>query len=90
MSLPEKFFKERYRKFLESAHKEAHSFLWPPMAQWIALKNTENLANPPTRVLMYRNFREIYPPEMPQPKPQRFLFFDYRVNQEKLKQAVGS
>jgi hypothetical protein len=87
MSIPVKFVNERYRKYLESAHKEAHSFLWPPLAQWIALEAHREEGQPPSRVRLYRNFREIYPPGLPQPAEERFLFFDYNVNQEMLLSA---
>lgn len=89
LPIVEKYFKERYRKFLERGINQA--MFWPDFAQRVALLNYDDPANPPVSVKLRRNERIIQPPGKPQPKDfTRKVYFDYQVDQRRLKRDAGS
>jgi hypothetical protein len=59
-----KYFKERYRKFLERAHHKNHAWIRPRFALRIAVKNYTDPNNPPVKVELHRH-EAIVPPNMP-------------------------
>ena len=85
LSIPEKFVKERYRKFYERANADNYSYLWPQFGLRIAYEN-DNPQNPPVRVIMKRHWRPIAAPgEKQAEKYNEFVYFEYEVDQEALK-----
>lgn len=60
LSLRERFFKERYRKYEESLQSNEHSDLWPDAARHIARLNNNN-ANPPQTVMLVARWSDIIP-----------------------------
>src|SRR5579862_7446895 len=67
LSLPEKYVKERYRKFFERAHVDDYQYLFPPVAQRIALLNYNDPRNPPVKVALRRHWLGIEAAGTPQP-----------------------
>ncbi len=91
LSLFSKYIKERYRKFYERAHSEEYQYLWPQFAQYIALLNEQNPANPPVQVVLQRHWRTVAAPGKPQPEAyQSFAYFTYKVDQAKLNHDAQS
>lgn len=91
MNVFEKYFKERYRKYLERMNTDATD-RWkrPTFAQRMALLAYRDPSDPPVRVLLRRHYRSM--PGMDKPVPQDYtidIVFDYFVDQEKLKQDAG-
>lgn len=66
LSIPEKYLKERYRKFYERASMGLNSYLWPPFAQRIALEAYTRPDDPPVEVRLRIHERIIKPPDQPQ------------------------
>ena len=88
MPIWEKYFKERYRKFVENTHSVRHK--WPPIAARIAYLSYSDPENPPVRVDLFRHWKEILPP--PEPPPDEYsvyLFYKYTVDLEKLRSDAG-
>jgi hypothetical protein len=54
-----KYFKERYRKFLERAHTEDFKWMWGRFALRIAYENYHDPANPPDKVELWRNWFKV-------------------------------
>lgn len=79
MSLPDRFIRERYRKYLETAHKESAAFLWPPLARWMGERAATDPSDPPVRVRLYRHWREVLPPPERLGPESEFLFYDHRM-----------
>lgn len=91
LGIVEKYFKERYRKFLERAHLEQYQYLWPTFAQRIALEATTDPANPVVAVTLRRHWRMVQPPEKPQPTEySRYDYFTHVVDLEKLRRDLRS
>lgn len=81
LSIPERYYKERYRKFVENLQEERNSALWPDAARHLA-RMYENPANPPEIVMLVRYWSDIPPPTKGpyRPAPERArIFFEYRV-----------
>ncbi|HRF59027.1 MAG TPA: hypothetical protein PLH94_03825 [Fimbriimonadaceae bacterium] len=90
LSIPVKYFKERYRKFLERAHVDDNAWLRPRFAQRIALEAFEDPQNPPTRVVLRRHFRKVLPPHRVTPDGYTVVeYFDYPVDQAQLRKEAG-
>jgi hypothetical protein len=60
LSLKERYFKERYRKYEENLANDANSGLWPDAARHIARLN-DNGANPPQTVMLVARWSNIIP-----------------------------
>ncbi len=85
MSLGEKYFKERYRKFTEHFDNNEGSWKWPTLAQWMAYISYDDPNNPPTLVVMRRHWRNVKPMnETPQANYNDYSFFRYVVDRRKL------
>jgi hypothetical protein len=95
LSLTERYFKERYRKFVENTHPEAYSYKWPPIAQRVAYLSYRGDGNFPTMVTLRRHFKTI-PPTNPIPPVEGYTapeyvtypFFTYMVDIKKLQGQV--
>jgi hypothetical protein len=91
LSIPEKYVKERFRKFDERAGEPKHSYFWPPFGQWIALQMYSDPLNPPTKVRLRRHWLRVAPPGKPQPSEYKVDdYFTYVVDQEKLRSDKAS
>jgi hypothetical protein len=86
LSIPEKFMKERYRKFYERVNQDQHPQLWAPFAQRIANLN-DNPANPPVTVKLRRHWKQILAPGKKQPDEYKeFIYYVHAVDPKKLAQ----
>ena len=81
LSVTERYYKERYRKFVENLQEDRNSALWPDAARHLA-RMYNNPANPPEIVMLVRYWSDI-PKPVPgpyRPDPERArIFFEYRV-----------
>lgn len=87
LSLTERYFKERYRKFEENLTEEKNSILWPDAARFVARVNSTS-ADPVTRVYLVHHWSEITPFPGPSSNPKRWqekMFFRYVVEPGDLK-----
>lgn len=97
LSLTKKYIRERYRKYLESAHIESQSHKWPFLAQRIAFLNFEDELNPVVTVELRRHYRFIVPPadgdySVKEDDPveyETYSFYVHTVDQEKLLQDAA-
>ncbi len=87
MSIPEKYLKERFRKYVERMNGLEFDFKWPALSQWMAAQGWKDPSNPPIRVTMRRHWRDIqrYPEKTP-PQYATFAFYTHEVDQERLKE----
>lgn len=58
MSLTDRYFKERYRKYVETMQEDTYSFLWADAARFIARLNNDP-SDPVTRVYLVRHSSKI-------------------------------
>jgi hypothetical protein len=59
----DKYFRERYRKFVnEHLRMDAESLLWPDAAKHIARMYDSDKSNPPVNVMLVRYWSEVLPP----------------------------
>lgn len=86
MSIWQKYFKERYRKYLERMNTDStDSYKRPAFAQRMALLSYKDPSDPPVRVQLRRHWRTMEGMHSPVPKEYKeFILFDYVVDQEKL------
>ncbi len=78
--LPERFLKERFRKFAERFSQSSYPYLQPPVAQRIALLAWTDRTNPPVEVKLIRTGRIIQPPGQRQLPYSTGTFFTYAVD----------
>jgi hypothetical protein len=89
LSVFERYFKERYRKFVENAHPDRYAYKWPAVAQAIAYQSYQGDGNFPVAVTLRRHFKTVMPPgQRTDPTYQEYAFFSYMVDIEKLKKQV--
>jgi hypothetical protein len=95
LSVFERYFKERYRKFVENVHGDRFTYKWPMVAQAIAYASYQGDGNLPVKVTLRRHFKEIKPlttfsppPDYKEPEYQMYEFFVYMVDTEKIKRQV--
>ena len=87
LSLAQRYYKERYRKFAENFAQDSYSALWPDVARYVARMNKNN-SNPPEIVMLIRYWSDIAPQAdgSYHPGPERArIFFRYDVKPEDLK-----
>lgn len=90
LSIPVKYFKERYRKFYENANQDSQAYIRPYVAQRIALECFKDPNNPPVRVNLIRFFDTVEPPsEKNNPEYTVVNFFEHQVDQVKLRKDKG-
>jgi hypothetical protein len=86
LSLTERYFKERYRKFSESLQNEENDALWPDVARRVARANSTP-SKPAKTVILVQNWSPIVPrPDgsyQPEPWDQHVLY-GYGVKPEDL------
>lgn len=90
LPIPEKYPNERYRKYFERAHLEAHTYLWPQFALRVAYL-MDDPKNPPVTVRLTRHWRPVTPPGTPeQANYNSYMYFEYAVDQRALEQMRKS
>jgi hypothetical protein len=84
LSIPDKFVKERFRKFYERVNSQETTYFWAPFAQRIAYLN-DDPNNPPVTVAIKRHWLRIEPPGKTQPtKYNEYLYYIHTVDPRKL------
>jgi len=78
MNLIEKYFKERYRKYMERAHLDENRWGWPYLARGVARSFLQDTGQVPARLTLRRHFRYVFI-DKPTPPYTVYPFFDYTV-----------
>jgi hypothetical protein len=79
LSLAQRYYRERYRKFVENLKEDSSVALWPDAARYIARLNN-NPSNPPEIVMLIRHWTDIVPPPAPPAgQPHVQIFYEYKV-----------
>lgn len=89
LPIPEKYLKERYRKYFERAHGDNFKTLWPRFAQRIALLMTKDPTNPVVKVRLRRYWQQVAPPGKPQTGYTAFNYYTHAVDQKQLRRDLG-
>jgi hypothetical protein len=89
LSLTERYYKERYRKFVDNLQDDRYSGLRPDVARHVARLYGGNPGNPPEIVMLIRYWSDITPQanasHQVERQPNARIFFEYRVTPEDLK-----
>jgi hypothetical protein len=88
LSLAERYYKERYRKFVENLKEDSNVALWPDAARYVARLNNDP-SNPPEIIMLIRHWSDIVPPGSgpPASQPQHVqIFYEYKVKPQDLQQ----
>ncbi|HJP82727.1 MAG TPA: hypothetical protein VJ835_04405 [Fimbriimonadaceae bacterium] len=90
LPIPEKYVKERYRKFFENASASDQSYELPAVGQRIALECFTDPNNPPVSIEIL-TFQDIIEPPgtLPDPQYKSYVLFRYSVDQVKLRRDKG-
>lgn len=90
LSMPEKYLKERYRKFVERANLDEHAFLWPSIAERIALEQATDPNNLPVHVLLRRHTLTFRWPDKPAEETYRTVnLYEHEVDVQSLREGLG-
>jgi hypothetical protein len=93
LPIPEKYVKERYRKFYERVNQDDARYFWPPFGRAIAVKSATDPLNPPVRVDLIRHFQSVVRHDAPnnkiEPPYTTFKYYHHVVDQNQLAQSVG-
>ncbi len=91
LSIPEKYVRERYRKFMERINRDGvDDWKRPQFAQRMALLATRDPADPVVRVVLRRHFRTVKGPAKPVPRDYTTVeFFTWVVDQSQLRRDLG-
>jgi len=87
LSLTERYYKERYRKFAENLQDDRNAALWIDVARHLVRLHA-NLPHPPEIVMLIRHWSAIPPPangHYRSEPPRAQIFFEYKVKPEDLK-----
>lgn len=87
LSFTERYFEERYRKFVENLKEDKNVAFWPDAARRIARLNS-NAANPPEIIMLIRHWSGIVPygDGVQHTEPWHAqIFYEYKVRPEDLK-----
>ena len=88
LSIPEKYVKERYRKYVERLWKNDYAYKWDQFALYMAQLAYTDRNNPPTLVLVRAHWRDVQPMDQPQQENYNSeTFIRYIVPQEQLREA---
>jgi hypothetical protein len=90
LPIPQKFMKERWRKFFERAGNAQYRYLWPVFAQYIALMSFDDPRNPPVKIELHEHSMTVQPPGVFD--DQRYkdeLYYTYQVDQSQLRKDKG-
>lgn len=90
LPIPEKFVKERYRKFYERAHDDNKPILFPAFGQRIAVLAYQGPKNPPVVVRLIRHWREVAGPGQKQAESYgAYNYYSYVVDQRWLNKEMA-
>lgn len=91
LGVVEKYFKERYRKYLERMNTDAtDTWKRPTFAQRMALLAYKDPSDPPVRIQLRRHYKIMLGMDKPVPDHYtEYILFDYVVDQVKLKKDAG-
>lgn len=87
LSLTQRYYKERYRKFAENLKEDANVALWSDAARHIARLNNDGSSSPAIVVLV-RYWSDIVPRSDGSYHPEPWhaqIFYEYNVRPEDLK-----
>jgi len=87
LPLWQRYYRERYRKFVEYLKEDTSAAWWPDVARYVARLNND-ASNPPEIVMLIRHWTNIVPPgKTPAPpEPQHVqIFYEYNVKPQDLK-----
>lgn len=85
-----RYLTERYRKYFERAPFDNNTHQWPYLARAVAYQADDRPDNPPVEVRLFRNIKNIQPPDQPQPTEySRFHFYTYLVTREDARRKWG-
>lgn len=88
LGLAERYYKERYRKYVENLQEDKNAALWPDAARHLARSNYNDPSNPPQIVILARYWSDIVPHENSSHHPEAELgkiFYEYDVQPQDLK-----
>ena len=95
LSVFERYFKERYRKFVENSHGDRYAYKWPAVAQSIAFQSYQGDGNMPVKVTLRRHFKEIKPlktfappADYKDPPYLTYPYFTYMVDTDAIKRQA--
>lgn len=86
LPLTERYYKERYRKYVENLKEDSSVALWPDAARYVARLNN-NPADPPEIVMLIRHWSDIVPHNdgsSHAESPHVQIFYEYKVKPEDL------
>jgi hypothetical protein len=83
LSLTDRYWEERYRKFVENLKEDTNVALWPDAGRRIARLNNSDASNPPEIVVLIRHWSNIVPYRSEPWHAQ--IFYEYNVKPEDLK-----
>ena len=81
LSLTERYYRERYRKFVENLKEDTNVALWPDAARHIAWLNNDP-SNYPEFVILIRHWSEISHHDKAGDRPEPWhaqIFYEYNV-----------
>jgi hypothetical protein len=85
LPLTQRYYRERYRKFIEYLKEDSSVALWPDAARYIARLNND-ASNPPEIVMLIRHWTDIVPgSNASAERPHVQIFYEYKVKPEDLK-----
>lgn len=91
LSIPEKYVKERYRKFFERAHDKDPSMMWPVFAEKMALLAYTDPNNPPHVVRLVAHSLRIAAPGLQQGTVyDSNNYYSYVVDLKELQRMAGA
>lgn len=90
LPIPEKYVKERFRKYRENLTDDGYGYKWPHTSYRMALEAYRRTGKEPARIVLRRHFMEIAPEGKEQPKEYKVydfyetaIDFDYMMEMSK-------
>jgi hypothetical protein len=83
LPLAERYYRERYRKFVENLKEDSSVALWPDAARYIARLNNDP-PHPPEIIMLIRHWTDIVPNATSAPQPHVQIFYEYKVKPQDL------
>ena len=87
LGLVERYYKERYNKYVENLADDKNAALWPDAARHLARSNYKDASNPPQIVILAYYWSDIIPPDNSSHHPQGELgkiLYEYDVKPQDL------
>lgn len=87
LPIPEKYFRERYRKYLERLTVDNYAWKWPHTGYWVAKESWKDPSNPPVKIELVRHWKNILPPPAKTPEDySQFTFYTLIVDENRLRE----